>query len=126
MEVTPDHWWGSRDRSWGIRPVGEPEPPGSLAGKPGAGFRWLYAPIRMEDHALVLICQERDDGSRVPEAAVRLWPDGRVDQLGRPEHAITWDGGGPGLPGCVETGPVRRGGGGAAGERGHNAHTGGG
>ena len=22
-EVTPDRWWGSRDRSWGIRPVGE-------------------------------------------------------------------------------------------------------
>src|SRR3546814_1320540 len=88
MEVTPDHWWGSRDRSWGIRPVGEPEPPGSLAGKPGAGFRWLYAPIRMEDHALVLICQERDDGSRVLEEAVRLWPDGRVDHLGRPEHDL--------------------------------------
>ncbi len=23
IDVTPDHWWGSRDRSWGIRPVGE-------------------------------------------------------------------------------------------------------
>src|SRR5690606_24008723 len=38
-EVTPDRWWGSRDRSWGIRPVGDPEPPGNLAGKPAPGFR---------------------------------------------------------------------------------------
>jgi hypothetical protein len=27
-EVTPDRWKGARDRSWGIRPVGEREPPG--------------------------------------------------------------------------------------------------
>ena len=26
---TPDRWLGSRDRSWGIRPVGEAEPPGA-------------------------------------------------------------------------------------------------
>ena len=42
----------------------------------------------MEDHALVFICQERGDGSRVLEEAVRLWPDGRVDHLGRPEHDL--------------------------------------
>src|SRR3546814_19294259 len=95
MEVTPDHWWGSRDRSWGIRPVGEPEPPGSLAGKPGAGFRWLYAPIRMEDHALVLLCPERDDGSRVPEEAVRLWPAGPVGTTGRAGPARPLGGAGP-------------------------------
>src|SRR3546814_12550732 len=63
----------------------------------------------MEDHALVLICQERDDGSRVLEEAVRLWPDGRVDHLGRPEHDLTWDGAGPGLLGCVERGTLRLG-----------------
>ena len=28
IALTPDRWWGSRDRSWGIRPVGESEPPG--------------------------------------------------------------------------------------------------
>jgi hypothetical protein len=35
IEVTPDRWWGSRDRSWGIRPVGESEPPGIQAKNPG-------------------------------------------------------------------------------------------
>ncbi len=108
-DVTPDHWWGSRDRSWGIRPVGEPEPPGNLSAKPGATFRWLYAPFRMEDHALVFICQERGDGSRVLEEAVRLWPDGRVDFLGRAEHDLRWNAAGPGLMGLVEGGIIRLG-----------------
>jgi hypothetical protein len=108
-EVTPDHWWGSRDRSWGIRPVGEPEPPGITAVHPGDGFRWLYAPFRMPDHAMVVICQDRSDGSRVLEEAVRLWPDGRVDHLGRPEHDLRWDGGGPGLFGMVEGATLRLG-----------------
>jgi len=109
IEVTPDHWWGSRDRSWGIRPVGEPEDPGNLATKPAAAFRWLYCPFRMEDHAMVLICQERGDGSRVLEEAVRLWPDGRVEHLGRPEHDLTWDDEGPGLFGLVERGTIHLG-----------------
>ena len=108
-EVTPDRWWGNRDRSWGIRPVGEPEPPGNLAAKPAGTFRWLYAPFRMQDHALVFICQEGDDGRRVLEEAVRLWPDGRVDHLGRPEHDLQWDAGGPGLFGLVERGTIRLG-----------------
>ena len=109
IEVTPDHWWGSRDRSWGIRPVGEPEDPGNLAAKEPEPFRWLYAPLRMEDHALVFICQERGDGSRVLEEAVRLWPDGRVDHLGRPEHDLRWNAAGPGLFGLVEGATLRLG-----------------
>lgn len=28
-DETPDRWWGARDRSWGVRPVGEPERLGS-------------------------------------------------------------------------------------------------
>jgi len=31
LAVTPDRWIGSRDRSWGIRPSGESEPPGRPA-----------------------------------------------------------------------------------------------
>jgi hypothetical protein len=29
IAVTPDRWWGTRDRSWGVRPVGETEHPAS-------------------------------------------------------------------------------------------------
>ena len=92
--VTPSGWWGSRDRSWGIRPSGESEPPGITAELPGAGFNWLYAPVRFEDQSVFVICQSRNDGSRVLEEAVRTWrrPDGEgVEYLGRPEYELTWD-----------------------------------
>ena len=42
LDVTPERWWGIRDRSWGIRPVGEPEPPGIQSRNAGT-FYWLYA-----------------------------------------------------------------------------------
>ena len=93
-EVTPDAWWGSRDRSWGIRPSGEPEPPGITATLPFAGFNWLYAPVRFEDQSVFVICQTRNDGSRVLEEAVRVWRNGTgegVEHLGRPEYDLTWD-----------------------------------
>jgi hypothetical protein len=45
----------------------------------------------------------------VLEEAVRLWPDGRVDFLGRPEHDLQWNAAGPGLLGLVEKGTIRLG-----------------
>lgn len=42
--------WGTRDRSWGIRPVGERDPqPNPYAGAPQ--FFWLWAPVNFEDCA---------------------------------------------------------------------------
>src|SRR5206468_11686183 len=75
FDVTPDHWRGTRDRSWGVRPVGEPEPPGIAAHKPNLGFFWLYAPMQFDDHAVLVVAQERADGTRVIEETVRVWSD---------------------------------------------------
>jgi hypothetical protein len=87
IEVTPDRWWGSRDRSWGVRPVGEPEPPGIQAKNPGT-FYWLYAPIQFDDHSILCIVQEDDKGRRLLEEAVRVWPEEsrEPEYLGRPEY----------------------------------------
>lgn len=85
--VTHDRWVGTRDRSWGIRPVGEPEPPGRAADEAIEGFWWNYVPLRFDDFALVVIVQEDPDGHRVLNDAVRIWPaaDGRrPEQLGWP------------------------------------------
>ena len=90
-EVTPDRWLGSRDRSWGIRPSGESEPPGITETLPFAGFRWVYAPTLFEDRAVVFICQERNDRTRVLEEAVTVFPDGSVTHHGRPEYELEWD-----------------------------------
>ena len=70
--MTPDRWIGSRDRSWGIRPVGEAEPPGAPADPPFEGMWWLYVPMRFDDFAIVLIIQE--EPGRLPDPQ-RLHPD---------------------------------------------------
>jgi hypothetical protein len=80
FEVRDDRWSGARDRSWGIRPVGEPEPPGRAA-ESLAGFWWLYAPLRFGSCALIVILQENPEGYRTLSDAKRVWPDGRVEQL---------------------------------------------
>lgn len=45
IDVDPETWIGSRDRSWGIRPIGEPSPPGVRQTRPskvcgGCTCRW--------------------------------------------------------------------------------------
>ena len=90
IAVDPSVWMGSRDRSWGIRPVGEPDPAGRSADEPLEGFWWLYVPLRFDDFAVIVICQESPDGFRTLNDATRVWPHGRVEQLGWPEIDITY------------------------------------
>lgn len=95
LDVTPDRWWGFRDRSWGIRPVGEPEPPGIGATEPPAFF-WIYAPMQFADCSILVIVQEDRHGGRILEEAVRAWPAsaGRSPEpLGRPEHRLAYEAG---------------------------------
>ena len=73
FSVTTDRWTGARDRSWGIRPVGEPEPPGRAASEPLQGFWWLYAPLQFESCAVIVILQENPDGYRTLNDAKRVW-----------------------------------------------------
>lgn len=88
--VTGDLWSGARDRSWGIRPVGESEPPGRAAAEGLAGFWWVYMPLRFESCALIVIMQENHDGYRTLSNAKRVWPDGRIEQLGWPRPEIRY------------------------------------
>jgi hypothetical protein len=90
LAVDPQRWMGTRDRSWGIRPVGEGEPPGRSADEPREGFWWLYVPLRFDDFAVIVICQEEPDGFRTLNDATRIWRDGRHEQLGWPEVDITY------------------------------------
>jgi hypothetical protein len=64
-DVTPDAWWGGRDHSWGIRPVGggEPQSAPPPAGGPG-GFFWLWSPVQFSRASLMFTCSEDADGSR--------------------------------------------------------------
>ncbi len=92
FEVEPSTWWGGRDRSWGIRPVGEAEPNPRREGDRPGGFLWLYCTMQFSESTIVCILQEDSLGRRSLEQAVRVWSDpGRepVD-LGRVEHDITF------------------------------------
>jgi hypothetical protein len=90
FDLSDDHWWGTRDRSWGVRPVGEAEPPGIRALDPPSWF-WVYAPVRFEDHSVILIMQETVDGTRILEEAVRVpHGGGPVEHLGWPDHDLSF------------------------------------
>lgn len=95
LAVSEDRWVGTRDRSWGIRPVGEPEPSGRAAAEPDPdfGFWWTYVPLAFDDFAVVLIAQEDGAGHRSLCEAVRVWPAATrtgVEQLGWPEFAVRY------------------------------------
>lgn len=90
IELTPDTWHGTRDRSWGIRPVGDPDPAGRDADLGSEGFWWLYCPFRFDDFAVVVILQESPDGFRTLNDAVRIDATGRVEQLGWPRVELDY------------------------------------
>jgi hypothetical protein len=89
FSVTPDVWKGVRDRSWGVRPVGEPEHPGIKARQvsDGHGFRHDWIPMQFEDHMVKVQIDEDADGNRHVEESMRVWNSDLarpVDHLGRP------------------------------------------
>jgi hypothetical protein len=47
LEITPEMWLGTRDRSWGIRPVGKSDDTSQQALL--LQFYWLWAPVNFED-----------------------------------------------------------------------------
>jgi hypothetical protein len=83
VSITPDRWWGTRDRSWGVRPVGEQEPQGIRTGVPSMAGMWNYFPMQFDDHCIFYINHEEADGTRKLVQSERVWADGRIEQLGR-------------------------------------------
>ena len=84
---------GSRDRSWGIRPVGEPEPPGIREGILTLPGMWNYYPMQFEDHSIFYICHEGPDGVRHLVQSERVWsdPSREIEDLGRAEWLHTFE-----------------------------------
>ena len=81
-------WRGNRDRSWGVRPVGEPEPPGRRAVDGIQNFFWIYSVMQFDGFSVFTFVQEDERGRRLVEEAVLLRPDGEPEWLGRPEHEL--------------------------------------
>jgi hypothetical protein len=72
--ISPDAWWGVRDHSWGIRPIGG-EPPGAPPPDSAlGGFYWQWSPVQFDDVCLMYTCSEDGDGSRWHSTAELLYP----------------------------------------------------
>ena len=97
ITVTPDRWKGTRDRSWGVRPVGEAEPAGVRGTTPSMAGMWNYAPMQFDDYSLLYIVQEeptgqpraRGSGAHLerPRARARVARPARVRAHARARHA---------------------------------------
>lgn len=82
--------YGSRDRSWGVRPVGRP---GNDDGAPFSTgqFYWLWAPVNFEDHATHFDVNEYSDGRRWHEVGFVV-PDGDRPAIAatRVDYRLDW------------------------------------
>ncbi len=102
VEVKAERTPGTRDRSWGVRPVGEMEfgAPSRLTTDPSV--YWVWAPIQFASGALHFATMEEPDGT--PSQLAATWiplhasetdiaggePIGEV-KLGEPRHRIDWE-----------------------------------
>jgi hypothetical protein len=99
IAVDPEHTYGTKDRSWGIRPVGDPAPPGApLAPK---GLKFFWAPLHWSDHVTHIGIFEGDndevwhwDGFRLPAYAdVTQIPgveEPRIERFTSVGHDFSW------------------------------------
>jgi len=93
ISVDPVEVPGTRDRSWGTRPIGSRVETNRPPSMPTAF--WLWAPLHFEDRFTHLALHENPDGSRWLETALVL------DPLGSPDAPTT------GTVGVREAGGIR-------------------
>lgn len=88
LQCSPAETWGSRDRSWGVRPVGERAPTGAPMGSPQ--FYWLWAPVNFGEFATHFDVNELPDGHRWHETGF-IAPDGDTAIAAqRAAYEIAW------------------------------------
>jgi hypothetical protein len=91
IEVDPGRTWATRDRSWGVRPVG-PQAPTNFPPETPQLF-WLWAPLHFDDCCTHLAMFERADGERWVEQALvvpLLGSGAEPEHLGRSDVSVQW------------------------------------
>jgi hypothetical protein len=92
IPVEPGRFTATRDRSWGIRPVGEPDPQGRPSAEEPHVW-WIWVPLRFEDFGVHVMVDSEPNGYRTVNYAVRFWPTStgrQLEQLGWPEIDIRY------------------------------------
>jgi hypothetical protein len=88
-ELRPDGSPGTRDRSWGVRNVGEPA--GGAPPTAPPQFFWLWAPLHFDDHCSHLALVDDAAGRHVYERACRVPLLPGADETTELEHHRTAD-----------------------------------
>jgi hypothetical protein len=81
---------GSRDRSWGVRGIGERVPMGAPPTTPPQ-FYWLWAPVCFDDFGSVFDVNEYADGERWHESGAMLEGTDTVRHSHETKYKYTWE-----------------------------------
>ncbi|MEN9822482.1 MAG: hypothetical protein RLZ04_908, partial [Actinomycetota bacterium] len=88
ISVDPTEVWGSRDRSWGVRPIGEPGPSGGPTGLPQ--FFWLWAPVNFPSLSTHFDVNEFGDGRRWHETGTIARPGAEPEMMRTVDWRVVW------------------------------------
>jgi hypothetical protein len=88
IDVSPQQVTGTRDRSWGVRPVGEAAPSGAPVMMPQ--FFWLWAPVSFPAFATHFDVNEYGDGRRWHEVGAVAADGGAAEMMRAVDYRITW------------------------------------
>ena len=88
LDITELGVTGSRDRSWGVRPVGEPAALGAPVGWPQ--FFWLWAPVNFPDFSTHFDVNEYGDGRRWHEVGAFAPNGAQAEMMRTVDYRITW------------------------------------
>jgi hypothetical protein len=82
IEVKPEQVMGVRDRSWGLRQVGVPNPQ-QPAPRKAPQVMWLWAPLQAADREILFYAMETQDGTPLVQGGQIAMLDGS-----RQEHMV--------------------------------------
>ncbi len=99
-DIPIDAMYGTKDRSWGVRPIGAPAPAAPDLTLPQVFFLW--APINWDDGCSHFLCFERANGDRIVSSQAVLdligagdavfgpEADARIHHLAGGVHEVRW------------------------------------
>jgi hypothetical protein len=80
---------GVRDRSWGVRSVGERDPQ-ALVPAQVPHFHWFWTPLQFEDRCFLFFANEDEHGDVWHQAALIGYDDGRIEHFPRAQMEVTY------------------------------------
>ena len=90
QRIGAEGWRGTRDRSWGIRPIGAADPQGVAPPVPPQ-FYWIWAPLNFDGHALFFHTNDDGDGMAWNRSAVLVdLASGAETKLAAPAYALPY------------------------------------